>query len=61
MFQTEHMRDAKVMIAAGIRLGKSKHGWRSIVPITGGTFELISKPQPTARMTTSTTRSSWEP
>jgi len=38
-FQMEHMWDAKVTIADGIRLGKSKHGWRSIVPITGGTFE----------------------
>lgn len=39
VFQTEHMWDAKVTIASGIRLGKSKYGWRSIVPITGGTFE----------------------
>ena len=39
MFQTDHMWDAKVTIADGIRLGKSKHGWRSIVPITGGSFE----------------------
>lgn len=38
-FKTEHMWDAKVTIADGILLGKSKHGWRRIVPITGGTFE----------------------
>ena len=39
VFKTEHMWDAKVTIADGILLGKSKHGWRRIVPITGGTFE----------------------
>jgi hypothetical protein len=33
------MWDAKVTIADGILLGKSKHGWRRIVPITGGMFE----------------------
>jgi len=38
-FKTEHMWDAKVTIATGILLGKSKHGLRRIVPITGGTFE----------------------
>ena len=39
VFKTEHMWDAKVTIADGILLGESKHGWRRIVPITGGTFE----------------------
>lgn len=39
VFQTEHMWDAKVTIAEGIQLGESKHGWRRIVPITGGSFE----------------------
>ena len=38
IFKTEHMWDAKVTIAEGILLGESKHGWRRIVPITGGTF-----------------------
>ena len=38
-FKTEHIWDAKVTIANGIVLGKSKHGWRRIVPITGGSFE----------------------
>ena len=37
--QVEHMWDAKVTIDDGIMLGESKHGWRRIVPITGGTFE----------------------
>lgn len=35
----EHMWDAKVTLDEGILLGDSKHGWRRIVPITGGTFE----------------------
>ena len=39
VFKTEHMWDAKVTIADAILLGVSKHGWRRIVPITGGTFE----------------------
>ena len=38
-FKTEHIWDARVTIANGIVLGKSKHGWRRIVPITGGSFE----------------------
>lgn len=39
VFETEHMWDARVTIAEGIILGESKHGWRRIVPITGGSFE----------------------
>jgi len=39
VFKTEHMWDAKVTIADAILLGVSKHGWRRIVPITGGTFD----------------------
>jgi len=39
VFKTQHMWNAKVTIADGILLGKSKHGWRRIVPITGGAFE----------------------
>ena len=39
VFKTEHIWNAKVTIADGILLGESKHGWRRIVPITGGTFE----------------------
>jgi len=39
VFKTEHMWEAKVTIADGILLGESKHGWRRIVPIKGGTFE----------------------
>jgi len=39
VFKTEHMWDAIVTIADAILLGVSKHGWRRIVPITGGTFE----------------------
>ena len=35
----EHVWDAKVTIDEGIILGDSKHGWRRIVPITGGPFE----------------------
>lgn len=38
-FKTEHMWDAKVTIASAISLGKSKHGGRNIIPITGGSFE----------------------
>lgn len=38
-FKTEHMWDAKVTIANAISLGKSKHGGRNIIPITGGSFE----------------------
>jgi hypothetical protein len=38
-FTTEHIWDAKVTIANGIVLGKSKYGLRRIVPITGGSFE----------------------
>jgi hypothetical protein len=38
-FKTEHIWDAKVTIASGAVLGKSKHGWRRIVPITGGSFQ----------------------
>lgn len=38
-FKTEHMWDAKVTVANGIMLGKSKYGLRRIVPITGGSFE----------------------
>ena len=37
--RTEHVWDAKVTIADTIVLGRSKHGVRRIVPITGGTFE----------------------
>jgi hypothetical protein len=39
VFKTEFMWNAKVMIADGILLGKSKYGWRRIVPIIGGTFD----------------------
>lgn len=39
VFETEHIWDATVTIAEGIILGESKHGWRRVVPITGGTFE----------------------
>ncbi|MCJ7581739.1 MAG: DUF3237 family protein [Candidatus Aminicenantes bacterium] len=42
IFKTEHMWDAKVTISDGIFLGESKHGWRRIVPITGGTFEGLN-------------------
>ena len=38
-FKTQHLWDARVAIADGILLGKSKHGWRRVVPITGGSFE----------------------
>jgi len=37
--KTQHVWDAKVTIADTIVLGRSKHGVRRIVPITGGTFE----------------------
>jgi hypothetical protein len=37
--RTLHVWDAKVTIADMIMLGKSKHGVRRIIPITGGTFE----------------------
>jgi len=39
VFKTERMWNAKVMIGDGIVLGKSKYGWRRVVPITGGTFD----------------------
>jgi len=39
VFRTQHMWDAKVTIADTLVLGRSKHGVRRIVPITGGTFE----------------------
>lgn len=37
-FKAEHIWDAKVKIAKSIFLGKSKHGTRNIIPITGGEF-----------------------
>ena len=39
VFKIEHIWNAKVTIADAIFLGESKHGWRRIVPITGGSFE----------------------
>lgn len=38
-FKTEHVWDAKVTIADPIILGESKHGFRRVFPITGGSFE----------------------
>jgi hypothetical protein len=37
--KTQFMWNARVTVADGIVLGKSKHGWRRVVPITGGSFE----------------------
>ncbi len=39
VFKTEHIWNAKVTIGDAIFLGDSKHGYRRIVPITGGSFE----------------------
>ena len=38
-FKTEHMWDAKVKVGKMMMIGKSKHGVRRVIPITGGSFE----------------------
>ena len=38
-FKTEHMWDANVKVDKMIKIGKSKHGVRRVIPITGGSFE----------------------
>lgn len=39
IFSTKHIWDAKVLIAEGVELGKTKYGTRRMIPITGGTFK----------------------
>lgn len=38
-FKTEHMWDAEVKVGKMMMIGKSKHGVRRVIPITGGSFE----------------------